>query len=219
MKLAAYLLFVVSCATACGSSSPPVATSQAGAGGGAGAGAGGLAGDSAGGGLDGGSAAGSSASGSAGSMNSGVTVLEAGTLEMVSPGAHPLLHFGLNDECLGAVVPVSGGNAACRVILTGVTGGCTVAGLSTPSTADQSAVLAEAHATGQTSVEQSVCEVNQVAAHSGSACAASSMSGWCYVDGGCAQTATSDCANTLCATPAYTALKLAYQLPAWIVCD
>jgi hypothetical protein len=99
MKLAPYLVFVVSWAPACGNSSSPAATGQAGTGGLADSG--GAAGE----GVGGGSAAGSSASGSAGATDDGgtrdagtVDIREAGTVEMVSPGAHPLPDYRLRPR-------------------------------------------------------------------------------------------------------------------------
>ncbi|HWZ87978.1 MAG TPA: hypothetical protein VNW92_03990 [Polyangiaceae bacterium] len=210
MKCSVRLGLVVALLSACGGTSSPSQGAQAGAGGAGDAGGSGIAG-AGGRSSGGGSASGASAGGSAGS---------AGGLPMtVSAGAHAVVHFGLNDECGGEALPVMNGQANCRAVLTGVTGGCTTAGLSAATSADLSAVTAAALAAGASSVAQPVCQVTQLPVGSSAACAASSAAAWCYVNGACDATSTKTCADAICVTPMFAAAKVMYQLPAWIVCD
>jgi hypothetical protein len=223
MKCSVNLALVVTLLSACGGTSSPSQGAQAGAGGVGGSGmAGGVGGNGmagAAGGVGGSgmtSGAGTSSGGRAASGASG----NAGGPTTLSAGVHVVLHFGLNDECAGdQVLPVMNGQANCRVVLTGVNGSCTTPGLLGVTPSDESAVIAAARAAGATSVEQPVCQVTQLPASSSAACAGSSAAGWCYVNGACDATSTKTCADAICVTPTFAAAKVAYQLPAWIVCD
>jgi hypothetical protein len=212
-------------ALACGSSTGGT-VSQAGGGGASGAGGstGGVAGASggtagvvgagAGGPGTGGGAAGGAGAGGGGGAAGGASVLT---------GTRALLGLGMNDRCMPSSVslPTTGGAAslaACRVVLTGVVGGCSQLGLSTATAQDKASVLAAALASGAQSIHDPVCQVGQVNAHTGSGCAAASASGWCYVDGACTDVGLA-CNHAVCATPAFNQLMLAYDLPSWMVCD
>jgi hypothetical protein len=164
----------------------------------------------------GGSAGLSFSGGSAGGTPGGAAGGGAGGAAIIGPGAIPAIHFGLNDECAGRALPAKNGDASCRVVLTGVTGGCTSAGL-TPSTAADLATVSSAAQMSSEDLRMPVCTVSQLSVHSGPACAADNRPGWCYVEGGC--DASQKCAAALCVTPSFAAAKVAYQLPAWLVCD
>lgn len=193
--------------SACGGTSSPFQGAQAGAGGsgtgGGGSGTGASSGSS--------TASGASAGGSAGNAGGAPTTLSA--------GVHAMLHFGSNDECAGEALPVRSGQADCRVVLTGVTGGCTSGGLAGATPSDESAVIAAARAAGATSVAQPVCQVTQLQAGSSATCTATSAPGWCYVNGACDPTSTRACADAICVTSTFAAGKVAYQLPSWLICD
>jgi hypothetical protein len=115
-----------------------------------------------------------------------------------------VIRLGQNDECLPQALPMTrAGGTLCAIVLTGLTGGCSGAGLS-PATADEIAALERANAAYGGG---SVCALNQHAASgpSGAGCADPQAVGFCYVEGSCLGDAGPGCAQDLCTTSAFNA--------------
>jgi hypothetical protein len=171
--------------------------------------------------------AGSSATGGAGgTADSTATqhMADASAPEEIFTGVSALSSFGTNDACLppGVSLPTAAGDstAKCRVILMGVEGGCTQLGLSPAAAQDREAIVDHAMSPLLMSLPESVCQVEQIGVHTGGACAATDMSGWCYVDGACAEfTGDYHCDHAVCATGVLNHLMLRSALPNWLVCD
>ena len=179
------------------------------------------------------SGAGQAASGGVGGSTAGApgTAGELGLQDLPDAGQGTLFTgtsfltgFGPNDRCLtpGDVLPPINGtlNAACRVILMGVGAGCAQPGLSPATEQDRAAILAFVEGSLLMSLAEPVCQVDQIGVHTGAECAAAGVSGWCYVDGACAEfTGDYHCDHAVCATATFNQLMVEATLPNWLVCD
>ena len=127
-----------------------------------------------------------------------------------------------NSACFPprTILPQSdaGGSANCRIVLTGVSGGCNLPGLSTASASDVSKVTASATIHGEMAAAP-FCDIAQLVAQSGTACAAETAVGWCYVQGPCTgQVVSPSCESSVCTTPAFSAAGIVEQ-SSWLVCE
>jgi hypothetical protein len=122
----------------------------------------------------------------------------------VTPTYRVLL-LGRNDLCLPAPLPTLGGMATCRVLLEGVSAGCTISGLSPATTTDMAGIDADLQRRGFTRAPGAVCALVQLAPSPtvASGCADESASGWCYVNGRCSADAGTNCQEAMCATTGF----------------
>jgi hypothetical protein len=112
----------------------------------------------------------------------------------------------------------AGGSANCRIVIASVSGGCDVPGLSMASESDVSEVTVLAKIHGEVAAAP-FCDIAQLDAESGTACAAETAVGWCYVQGPCAaQMLDPSCESSICTTPAFASAQIAEQ-SSWLICE
>jgi len=115
-------------------------------------------------------------------------------------GFATVIRLGSNDECLPVALPTSSsGMTTCTIVITGLTDGCSAAGLS-PATPQEIAAIAQK---GPYSAG-SACELNQLARSAGApGCSDPQSTGWCYVQGSCLGDAGPACQRDICTTAAF----------------
>jgi hypothetical protein len=116
-------------------------------------------------------------------------------------GFATVIRLGSNDLCLPTVLPTnSSGMTTCAIVVTGLPGGCTGAGLS-PATPEEIATII-----GRRGLYPpgSACELKQLArsAGTGPGCNDPQSTGWCYVQGSCLGDAGS-CQQDICTTATF----------------
>jgi hypothetical protein len=111
------------------------------------------------------------------------------------------------------------GSADCRILLAGVTAGCSQEGLSRATAGDVAGVEAKSRALGAPPPTGPLCVLTQLTAGiSSSGCTNEQTSGWCYVaHGSCAADAGQTCKQNICTTDAFGAEKV-ISTSAWLAC-
>lgn len=116
--------------------------------------------------------------------------------------------------CLPQPLPSDGKSGTlCRILLSGVVGGCQQPGLSPAAPEDVSKIDESFMAVDASPpLTSTLCAITQLpaAAMGGAGCADPATPGWCYVEGSCSADAGSSCQQNICPTAAYESESLVY---------